>query len=683
MEFLTRLFDTPGFLARWDSGDWPAGHAWLHVLSDLGVGSAYVAIACVLGYFLLRRKDLPFREAFLLFAVFLLVGGATHLMEALTSWWPAYRPAGVVEVFAAVVSWATVLALVWVGPRVLARRGPDELQREVEARRKAEAALKCANDELERRIDERTAELARANTALQLGHERFRITLASIGDAVISTDTAGRVTFQNPVAQALTGFRDEALGREVSEVFRIVNEETGEVVESPVAKALREGKVVGLANHTLLVAKDGTRRPIDDSASPIWDRQGFVVGCVLTFRDITERRRLEKVNADRSAASRLLASTVEFSDDAIVSKSLEGIIQSWNAAAQRLFGYSAEQVVGRSITLLIPADRRDEEERILARIRAGERVDPYDTVRVRSDGRLIDISLTVSPIRDEEGRVVGASKIARDITQRKQIEAALRTGEERFRLLGETIPSVVWTAATDGIITYVNRRWLEVCGLTAEVNARQWPELVLHTDDYEHCTRQWGQALRDGTEYEVEIRNRRHDGVYRWFVTRALPLKDASGAVESWFGVTTDIDDQKRAQQELREADRRKDEFVATLAHELRGPLAPVRNSLEVMKRARSDPALLEEAGGTMERQLNHMVRLIDDLLDISRISQGKLQLQTEPVELATVVAQAVETVRPHVESAGHELRTCLPSEPVYLMADSVRLAQVFSNLLH
>src|SRR6185436_1171599 len=324
----------------------------------------------------------------------------------------------------------------------------------------------------------------RAERELAAERERLRITLASIGDAVISTDAEGRVTYLNGIAEALTGWTQaEAAGQPLPEVFHIVNEYTREPAENPALKALREGVVVGLANHTVLIARDGTERPIDDSAGPMLDESGVSVGVVLVFRDVTERRRAEEAQAR-------LAAIVEFSQDAIVRKTLDGIVQTWNAGAERLFGYTAEEAVGRSITLVIPPELLDEEEVILARLGRGETIERYETVRVAKDGRRLDISLTVSPIRDAEGRIIGASKIARAITERKRVEEALRASEQRFR-----------------------------------------------------------------------------------------------EAVEA-----------------LREADRRKDEFLALLAHELRNPLAPLRNGLQVMRLASGDARTIDKTRDMMDR---------------------------------------------------------------------------------
>jgi two-component system CheB/CheR fusion protein len=378
-----------------------------------------------------------------------------------------------------------------------------------------------------------------------------------------------------------------------------------------------------------------------------------------------------------------LAAIVESSDDAIVSKSLDGIIRTWNGGAERIFGYTAEEAIGQPILLLIPPERHSEELEIMRRLRRGERVDHFETVRLTKDGRRLDMSITISPIRDSSGAVIGASKIGRDITARKRAEEALRASEERFHFLAETIPSIVWTAAPDGTITYANRRWLEYCGLTAEQNARRWPELVLHPDDRQRCLAQWTEALREGKEYEIEVRNRRRDGVYRWFITRAVPLRDTQGRIVSWFGVTTDIHDQKEMQQQLLEADRRKDEFLATLAHELRNPLAPIRNALQMQRLAGSPNEDSADRQEMMERQVQHLVRLVDDLMEVSRITRGKVELRRERVELAAVVQNAVETSRPLIEAAGQQLAVTLPQQPLVLDADPVRLAQVVANLLN
>lgn len=284
-------------------------------------------------------------------------------------------------------------------------------------------------EQRQKRLEEEIAERRRAELAEQAQAERLRVTLASIGDAVITTDAHGSVTYLNGIAEALTGWKlKEACGQSLETVFRIINEQSRQPVENPVQRALREGRVVGLANHTVLIAKSGVERPIDDSAAPILDKSGAIVGVVMIFRDVTERRRAEQV---------------------------------------------------------------------------------------------------------------------------------------------------------------------------------------------------------------------------------------------------------------LKEADRRKDEFLATLAHELRNPLAPIRNALEVIRVAGDDQQAVHLARGTMERQLRQMIRLVDDLLDVSRITRGTVELRKERVDVATIVKNAVETSQPQFDQVGQRLRVNLPDEPIYIEADAMRMAQVFANLLN
>jgi PAS domain S-box-containing protein len=517
----------------------------------------------------------------------------------------------------------------------------------------------------------------RAERELAGERERLRITLASIGDAVISTDAEGRVEFLNVVAEALTGWtQSEAAGRPLPEVFHIVNEYTRQPALNPALRALREGLVVGLANHTVLIARDGMERPIDDSAAPMLDKSGVAVGVVLVFRDVTSRRRAEEAQAR-------LAAIVESSQDAIISKTLGGVIQTWNAGAERLFGYTAEEAVGRHITLIIPPERLDEEDMILAKIARGEPIEHYETIRAAKDGRRLHISLTVSPVRDVEGRVIGASKVARDVTERQQAEEALRASELRFRTLTAHAPVGIFTADPEGNLLFVNECWCEMAGLSpAEARGQGWAR-ALHRDDRERIVRDWHAAIEGGRSFAAEYRFCTPQGKVTWLQGQAIGLRNDAGQVSGYIGTLTDITQRKEAAEALQDADRRKDEFLALLAHELRNPLAPLRNGLQVMRLASGDANVVAKTRDMMDRQLSHMVRLIDDLLDVSRISSNKLQLRRSRVLLADVVSSAVETARPALEAVGHTLTVSLPPEPIFLDADLTRLAQVLGNLLN
>jgi PAS domain S-box-containing protein len=276
-------------------------------------------------------------------------------------------------------------------------------------------------------ISSLTGRLRQAERAARLSEAGLSTTLRSIGDAVIATDAKGRITFMNPVAQHLTGWTlEEARGQELADVFHIINEHSRRTVESPVVKVLREGLIVGLANHTLLIARDGREIPIDDSGAPIKDEEGNTKGVVLVFHDITERKQAEETMLK-------LAALVESSDDAIFGKTLDGTISSWNRAAQKLYGYSEEEMVGQNVSILVSEERRTELRQIMEKLRAGERIEHFETVRVKKSGERVDVSLTISPIMSDEGDITGASTIARDITARRRSEAERTELLERER----------------------------------------------------------------------------------------------------------------------------------------------------------------------------------------------------------------------------------------------------------
>lgn len=381
--------------------------------------------------------------------------------------------------------------------------------------------------------------------------ERFRITLASIGDAVIATDTDGQVTFMNQIAESLTGWKDAgAAGRPLAEVFNIINEQSRQPVENPALRAIKEGVIFGLANHTLLIAKDGTERPIDDSGAPIKDANGKTLGAVLIFRDITDRRRAEKERA-------LLAEIVGSSEDAIISKNLDGRIESWNAAAERLFEYTANEALGRPITLIIPPERLEEERLILERLRRGERIEHFETVRCARSGRAVDISLTVSPVRDSEGRIIGASKIARDITERKRAEAALHQQREWLRVTLSSIGDAVIATDTNGNITFLNHVAESLTGWRREeAEGRPLQEVfnIVNEETRETVENPAMRAIREGIV--VGLANHTaliaRDGTERPIDDSGAPIKDSDGKILGAVLIFRDVTDRRSDEDRFR-----------------------------------------------------------------------------------------------------------------------------------
>lgn len=253
--------------------------------------------------------------------------------------------------------------------------------------------------------------------------------------------------------------------------------------------------------------------------------------------------------------SQLLSAVVQSSTDAIVSKDLNSIIQSWNGGAEHLFGYTAEEAIGQRVEMLFPPGREHEEEGILARIRAGERVENFDTVRMHKDGHLIDVSLTISPIRTPDGKIIGASKIARDVTERKNAEDALRESEARFRTMADHAPVMVWVTEADSTCTYLSKSWYEFTGQTPETGlGHGWLDAV-HPDDREESGRIFTDANSRGEAFNLEYRLRRADGVYRWAIDSAQPRRAADGRFLGYIGSVIDITDRKRIEERLRRSE--------------------------------------------------------------------------------------------------------------------------------
>ena len=260
---------------------------------------------------------------------------------------------------------------------------------------------------------------------------------------------------------------------------------------------------------------------------------------------------------------------VESSDDAIVAKNIDGIIVSWNPAAERLFGYAAHEMIGQPMRRLLPPDRQGEEDAILARIRAGERVGQFFTVRQHRSGELIDVSITVSPVRNAAGTIVGASNMARDVRALLEQQRRLQESEERFRMLADNMAQLAWIARPDGHIFWYNKRWYDFTGTTlAQMEGWGWRS-VHHPDHVDRVVRSFREAIDAAQDWEDTFPMRGADGRYRWFLSRALPIRDAAGQVSWWFGTNTDITEERERAEQIRlllmEVNHRSKNMLATV----------------------------------------------------------------------------------------------------------------------
>lgn len=286
------------------------------------------------------------------------------------------------------------------------------------------------------------------------------------------------------------------------------------------------------------------------------------------------------------------------------------------------------------------------------------------------------------PILDAQGRVDAIFVQGADVTDRETALAALRESEQRFRTIADMIPQMVWSTQPDGYHDYYNRQWYAYTGVPEGSTDGEGWNGMFHPEDQERAWERWRRSLATGEPYEIEYRLRHRSGEYRWTLGRALPIRDATGGIVRWMGTCTEIHEQKLSEFALKDADRRKDRFLAILAHELRNPLAPISTAATLLRMASDDPQRVREASDIIDRQARHMTHLVSDLLDVSRVTGGQAVLDVRDMDLVAAVRAAIEQVAPVIERKGHALRVSLPDELVPLRGDHARITQVFANLL-
>jgi len=523
----------------------------------------------------------------------------------------------------------------------------------------------------------------RVEVALRESEQRFRQMIDALPVAVYTTDSQGRLTHFNSAAVEFSGQVPELGTDRWCVSWKLYNPDGTPLPhdECPMAVSLKEGRIIHGA-EAIAERPDGTRRWFTPFPTPLRDAQGRVVGGINMLMDITEHK-----NAEREMAH--MAAIVASSSDAIVSKTLTGIVTSWNNSAEEMFGYTAEEMIGQPILRLIPPDRRDEEDLILSRLRAGERIEHYETVRMTKSGQHLNVALTISPIRDRSGRITGASKIARDITESKRAEELLRSHARQLELISTTAPVFIAHCDAERRFKFVNKAYASRFDLAPQDCVGRLVSDVIGEQAYESMRPHVDLVLRgEPVEFDVLVPYTKLGG--RFMHCSFAPEFDHIGNVVGWVAATVDITDRRHVEEALRhseeklkEADRRKDEFLAMLAHELRNPLAPIANAVHLLRQDRNENRVQQQARAIIERQSARLARLVDELLEVSRITTGMVRLHMERVAIGGIVERAVETVRPLVEQHRHTLAVTSPPEPVWVYADAARIEQVLVNLLN
>jgi PAS domain S-box-containing protein len=547
MDEITSLLGRNGFMPHGYCFTWQPGLLWTMVGADAAIAAAYFTIPAAMWAFMRQRRDVSMRGLLALFAAFIFACGVTHLMDIWTIWQADYAAQAVAKVVTAVVSVATTVTLWRLLPQALRIPSVGQLQAAVQ-RLEAEAAQR------------RSAEDQLADVQQSLA-----VTLSSIGAGFIAADRQGRVLRVNGAAQQMLGWTEaEATGQSLWQVFQREDRPPELLGRNPVDVMIEQGVDINTTHHVVALARDGRRTPVEVKAALTRADDGSVRGLAMVLRDMTLAQQAEETSSR-------LAAIVESSADAIIGKTLDGRITSWNRAAQQLFGFSAAEAIGQSVYMLIPVERQAEEMAILARLARGDVVPPFETQRLTRSGALIDVSLSISPVRDLQGRIVGASKIARDIAPLKQAHEA--------RVLAQ----------------------------------------------------------------RLEAENR-----------------------------------------QILEANRLKSQFLANMSHELRTPLNAIIGFGDLLHSGivKPESPKHQEYLGHIGSSGRHLLQLINDVLDLSKVESGKFDFFPEPVQLPKLVAEVMGVL--HGAAQRKHIQTQVDIAPALddLVLDPVRLKQVLYNYL-
>jgi two-component system CheB/CheR fusion protein len=557
----------------------------------------------------------------------------------------------------------------------------EDLERTIQDLEVANEELKSSNEELLSMNEE----LQSANEEIETSREEVQSSNDALGRT--NSDLENLLTS----TRIATIFLDERLNIQrftpaVAEIYNLIPSDTGRPLSHIThrAKAMPPIPMAGLqadqAVEDEVETEDGRwyiRRTL-----PYRNTEGHPQGLVITFVDVTPLKAAEASIRDREIR-------LDLALEAGGMGTWEWDVQTgavfWGKRMRRLLDVDPDEPVETAENFF---DRVHPED--LARVRgaiqqalSGQTDYNCEFRIIRRDGTYRWVAGLGRVSRDDDGQPLRMHGVNFDITERKLAEDQVRQSEAHFRVVAESLPQLVWMAHPDGYRYWYNSRWYEYTGATLE-STQGWGWQSVHDPELlPEILKRWRASFEHGEPFEMVVRLRGADGRYRSFLCRGVPLRDEKGAVVRWICTYTDIETQKQIEDELRLASRQKDEFLAMLAHELRNPLSPIRNAVHLLKIAGDDETIMAEARDMIDRQVTHLVRFVDDLMDISRITRGKIVLHKQPLDLAGVIRSAVESARPLIESRKHHLEVDLPSQPFIVEADSTRLGQVVLNLLN
>ena len=428
------------------------------------------------------------------------------------------------------------------------------------------------------------------------------------------------------------------------------------------------------------LGKPGCTRWVTAIAHPLKDEHGRVLEVMLMHEDITEQVEAERRLRDSEERFRSL---VTATSTMVWTMTAEGLARDDSPSWRAFTGQTEQEWKAKGWFAAVHPDDRAHALQTFRECIGKRSIYESEYRLRRADGQYRWTSAKAVPVFNDDGVVrewVGANT---DITEAKEATLAVQASAGRFRTLIEAMPQMVWSTRADGYHEYYNQKWYDFTGVPAgSTDGPAWDNVV-HADDRAMAWKAWQHSLQTGTPYEIQYRLRHHSGLYRWALGRALPLRDGTGKIVHWFGTCTDIHDQKLAEDALRDAARRKDDFLAMLAHELRNPLAPISAAAELMELGDLDQQRIKQASKIINRQVRHLMALVDDLLDVSRVTRGLVQIDHSPQDLKLIAAAALEQVTPLLEARRHRLRMDLTPDAACVLGDEKRLVQVLTNLLN
>ncbi len=530
------------------------------------------------------------------------------------------------------------------------------------------------------------AERRQTEEALRESEERLRHSLAAARMGSWRIDLATGLRTRDANLNCILGHPPAETALPLADDLQSIHPQ-----DRPAIEAAWQNAVTGLGLYDVefrIVRPDGTVRWLREQGRALPGEGGAPAWLTGVSLDITEQKQAGE-------ALRRLAAIVESSDDAIIGSDLDGRITDWNRGAERIFGYTATEIVAQPGNILAPSDRADELPDILQRIRRGGHIEHYETLRRRKDGVCIHVSLTVSPIVDADGHIIGISKVARDITERKSIEAELRQTEkalrataEQLRLVTDHAPVFLMQCDAQHRFKFMNQTYAARFGLPREQVIGRPISEIIGVEAY-HAVKHYLDLTFAGQRIEFELEVPYQSLGRRWVHAIHEPERAPTGEVIGVVGVIVDVTARKHAEQELERArdaalaaSRAKDDFLATLSHELRTPLSPV---LLLASDAAGNPRLPPEVRENFALIRNHIsleARLIDDLLDLTRITRGKMQLELQAVDAHAMLRDALATIHTEIEAKHLALDLRLGAQDSLVHGDAVRLQQVLWNVL-